>query len=126
MKPIVPPKYNIQFIIENGNPQLLELLEPWCDNINISIPQTDIDSYIKKEQVDTQIDLSKRINQNVTNDIQIVFDGTKFSQDSFNIIQQISAILESNEIEVGEFELDIFNIKVNKVKTYEHNLICRK
>ena len=60
------------------------------------------------------------------NDIQIVFDGTKFSQDSFNIIQQISAILESNEIEVGEFELDIFNIKVNKVKTYEHNLICRK
>ena len=126
MKPIVPPKYNIQFIIENGTVQLLELLEPWCDNINISIPQTEIDEYIKKEQPDTKIDLKERINQNVSNDIQIVFDGNKFTQNSFNIIQQISAILESNEIERGEFELDIFSIKVNSVKTYTHQLICRK
>jgi hypothetical protein len=126
MKPIVPPKYNIQFIIDNGNAQLLELLEPWCDNINISIPQTEIDEYIKKEQPDTKIDLNERINQNVSNDIQIVFDGNKFTQNSFNAIQQISAILESNEIEVGEFELDIFSIKVNRVKTYTHKLICRK
>jgi len=126
MKPIVPPKYNIQFIIDNGNAQLLELLEPWCDNINISIPQTEIDEYIKKEQPDTKIDLNERINQNASNDIQIVFDGNKFTQNSFNAIQQISAILESNEIEVGEFELDIFSIKVNRVKTYTHNLICRK
>ena len=126
MKPIVPPKYNIQFIIENGNAQLLELLEPWCDNINISIPQTEIDEYIKKEQPDTKIDLKERINQNVSNDIQIVFDGNKFTQNSFNIIQQMSAILESNEIERGEFELDIFSIKVNSTKTYTHQLIYRK
>jgi len=126
MKPIVPPKYNIQFIIDNGNSQLLEILEPWCDNINISIPQAEIDEYIKKEQPDTKIDLKERINQNVSNDIQIVFDGNKFTQNSFNVLQQISAILESNEIERGEFELDIFSIKVNSVKTYTHQLICRK
>ena len=27
MKPIIPPKYNNQFIIQNGNEGLLELLE---------------------------------------------------------------------------------------------------
>ena len=59
--------------------------------------------------------MSERINQNVSNDIQIVFDGNKFSNDSYNIIQQISAILESNKIDEGEFEIDIFKIKVNRV-----------
>ena len=123
MKPIIPPKYNNQFIIHNGNEQLLQLLEPWCDNINIDIPQKKIDEYIKKEQPDTDYNLSERINQNVSNDIQISFDGSKFSNNSYNIIQQLSAILESNEIEVGEFEIDIFKIVVKGVKTYEHTLI---
>ena len=126
MKPIIPPKYNIQFIIENGNYSLLQTLEPWCDNINIDIEKSEIDKYIEKEQPDTDYNLSERINQNVSNDIQITFDGSKFSQSSFNIIQQLSAILESNKIEVGEFEIDIFKIKVNRAKTYEHELICRK
>jgi hypothetical protein len=126
MKPIIPPKYNNQFIIENGNEQLLQLLEPWCDNINIDISQEKIDEYIKNEQPDTDYNLSERINQNVSNDIQIVFDGNKFSNDSYNIIQQISAILESNKIDEGEFEIDIFKIKVNRVKTYTHQLISIK
>jgi hypothetical protein len=32
-------------------------------------------------------------------------------------------IFENSEIEVGEFELDIFRVNVNKVKTYENSLI---
>ena len=35
----------------------------------------------------------------------------------------ISEILDSNDLEVGSFELDIFNIKVNRLKTYENSLI---
>lgn len=123
MKPIIRPKYNTQFIIENGTPSLLQALEPWCDNINIDIDASEIEKYIKEEQPNTIIDLTKRINQNVSNDIQITFDGNKFTENSYGIVQQISAILESNEIETGEFELDIFRLKVNKVKTYEHTLI---
>jgi hypothetical protein len=126
MKPIVPPKYNIQFNVENCNEKLLEILEPWCDVIVTDLDKDIVEKYIKKEQPDTQFDLSKRINVDVDSDIEISFDGNKFTQNSFNIIQQLSAILESNEIEVGEFELDIFNIKVNSVKTYTHKLICRK
>ena len=125
MKPIIPPKYNTQFIVDNGNIKLLETLEPWCDNINMDIPQTDIDAYIKKEQVDTQFDLSRRINQNVQNDVQITFDANKLTEYSFKLITELSTILDSSEIEVGEFELDIFKVKVSKVKTYEHLLINR-
>ena len=126
MKPIIPPKYNNQFIVDNGNIKLLETLEPWCNNINMDIPQSDIDTYIKKEQVDTQFDLSKRINQDVQNDVQITFDANKLTEYSFKLITELSTILESSEIEVGEFELDIFKVKVNRVKTYEHSLIYRK
>ena len=123
MKPIVPPKYNTEFIVTNGNIRLLEMLEPWCDTITMDIPQPEIDTYIKKEQVDTQFDLSKRINQNTASDIQISFDGNKLTEYSFKLITELSSILESSEIEVGEFELDIFKFTVNKIKTYENSLI---
>ena len=112
--------------MDNGNIKLLETLEPWCDNINIDIPQSDVDKYIEKEQKDTKFNLTKRINQDVQNDVQITFDANKLTEYSFKLITELSTILESSEIEVGEFELDIFKVKVNRVKTYEHSLIYRK
>ena len=39
------------------------------------------------------------------------------------MIQQLSEILANDELEVGSFELDIFEISVNKIKTYEKELI---
>ena len=123
MKPIVPPKFNTQFIISNGNEGILKALEPWCDNINIDLPQDVIDAYIKGEQPDTEFDLGKRINQNIECDIQIEFDATRVTQQSYTWITQLSEILDSNDLEVGSFELDIFNIKVNRLKTYENSLI---
>jgi hypothetical protein len=68
--------------------------------------------------------LTQRINNDgVDSDIILRFDANKFTQNSYNIIQQLSTILESNEIEAGTFELDIFEITINKVKTYENSLI---
>ena len=125
MKPIVPPKYDVQFNVENCNYALLHTLEPWCDRIVTDMETSEIEKYIKEEQPNTVIDLTKRINVDVDSDIEISFDGNKFTQNSFNHITKLSAILESNEIEVGEFEFDIFRVVVNKVKTYEHNLIRR-
>ena len=51
------------------------------------------------------------------------FDAELFNQSSFEVIQQLSAILESNELEIGEFEVDIFKIDVKRVKTYEKDLV---
>ena len=39
------------------------------------------------------------------------------------MIQQLSEILANDELEVGSFELDIFEISINKIKTYEEGLI---
>jgi len=127
LKPIVPPKYDIGFVIKNCNEQLLETLEPWCSTIYVD---TFVEDYINKEQPNTMYDLSKRIysiDSEKQNDIEIRFDGDKFNENSFQYIQQLSEILANDELEVGSFELDIFQININKIKTYEKELIkCKK
>jgi len=42
MKPIVPPKYDVQFRIFNANELILSMLEPWCDNIYVDIVQINL------------------------------------------------------------------------------------
>jgi len=124
--PIIPPKYNINFKVTHCNLQLLELLEPWCDKIfirddmDIIIPE-----YIKKEQPNTKFNLKNRvkyINDYCECDILVEFDGNKITQNSFNIIQNLSQIIQGSG-EIGEFGLDIFKIKINNLNTYEKNLI---
>tara|TARA_R100000030_G_scaffold93106_1_gene79071 strand:- start:228 stop:767 length:540 start_codon:yes stop_codon:yes gene_type:complete len=131
MLPEVPHKYDIQFTVNNCNSQILNILEPWCDKIVTDLPKDIIDSYIKLEQPNTAFDLTKRIHSirvgdsttNLESDIEISFDASRLSNQSFTYIQKWAEIFDSNEIEIGEFELDIFNIKVNKIKYYENELI---
>jgi len=123
MKPIVVPKYDIGFKISNGNSQILNMLEPLCSHIEIDVRDIEINKYIEFEQQNTQFNLKERINSNKDCDIIVEFDANKLTQYSYNIITELSSILESSEIEVGEFELDIFKVKVNEVKTYENDLI---
>ena len=54
LKPIVPPKYDIGFVVKNCNEQILETLEPWCstiyvDKININKIQTYEEELITNE-----------------------------------------------------------------------------
>ncbi|MDB2399775.1 glycosyltransferase [bacterium] len=123
MKPIVPHKYDIQFRIFNANEKILNVLEPWCSNIYVDIPQEKIDEYIKLEQPNTQFNLNERINQEADSDIIVRFDARSLTQNSFNFIQNLSEIFDFNEFEIGEYEFDIFNIKVNRVKHYETQLV---
>jgi len=126
MLPIVSPLYDIGFVIKNCNEQLLELLEPWCSTIYVD---TFTQDYIDKESPNTLYDLNKRIysiDDNIQNDIEIRFDGSKFNDNSFQYIQQLSEILANDELEVGSFELDIFEIYIKHIRTYEKGLIkCR-
>lgn len=122
---VIPPKYDIGFVVKNCTEQLLELLEPWCSNIYIG-HSFDAKHYIEKEQSNTLFDLDKRIQSihgSKVNDIEVKFDGSKLTNQNFKYIQQLSAILMNDEgIEkdtVGEFDLDIFTITINSVRTYE-------
>ena len=71
LKPIVPPKYNVGFIVKNCNIKLLELLEPWCSNIYVdegNVP-TLIKNYTENE--DTSFDLYERIKPTIMKRIMI-------------------------------------------------------
>jgi glycosyltransferase involved in cell wall biosynthesis len=122
MVPIISKKYDIGFIVKNCNQQLLEALEPWCSTIYIDC---NYNSYIQNEQPNTKFDLSERIkpyHNEKQNYILIEFDAKNFTQDLFNIIQNLSDIITESG-EVGEFTLDCFKITIQQLETYEKNLI---
>ena len=125
LKPIIPPKYDIGFVITGCRDDILYELEPWCSNIYVDSPIAN--RYIESEQSETDFDLKDRVRtlfDKGSNDITLEFDASDFNQDSFNIITSLSEILANDEeLEEGEFELGIFNINVNKIKTYEEELI---
>jgi len=131
MKPIVPPKYNVGFVVRHCNFQMLELLEPWCDDIYIEDDmQVLTGSYIQKEQSNTKFNLNERIHcigysDPTKNDIIVEFDARRMNQQSFDIVQNLSQIIQSSG-EVGSFELDIFSINISKLQTYETDLIVCK
>ena len=53
--PIITPKYNVEFRVFNCRPELLTLLEPWCDSIYVDLYESMVGDYIKKEQPNTLI-----------------------------------------------------------------------
>ena len=56
------------------------------------------------------------------NDIVVEFDGREMTPEQFNYIAQLPEILDDSG-SIGELELGIFKIKINKLKTYEKELI---
>ena len=126
LKPIVVPKYDIGFVVKNCTEQLLEILEPWCSNIYID-HSFDASDYITREQPNTTINLDNRIQSiygKKQNDIEVRFDGAKLINENFKYLQQLPEILADDEgLEEGSFELDIFEININKIKTYEKELV---
>tara|TARA_B110000858_G_scaffold135271_1_gene153841 strand:- start:186 stop:746 length:561 start_codon:yes stop_codon:yes gene_type:complete len=130
MKPIIPPKYDIGFIVKNCNDQLLAALEPWCSNIYVdegNIPSM-INNYITLESPNTNFDLYERIrlfDDKKNNEILVTIDGNRVTQQDFQYIQQLSEILaDSGEPgfhgELGNLVVEIFET----MNTFEKELIC--
>ena len=122
MLPIVSPKYDIGFVVENCNEQLLQVLEPWCSTI---YTDNDITDYLVKEQSNTLYNLSERvlnIHTEKTNDVIVRFDGSKLTNEGFQFLTQLSEILHDSG-EIGNMEYNIFEIIINNLETYEGGLI---
>ena len=128
MKPIIPPKYDIGFVVHNCNTQMLKELEPWCSDIYgdwVGHKGIGANDYIKKEQPDTQFDLSKKIHsQHIEpkNDVVVEFDCNQLTPQNFQIIVNLSEILKESG-EVGKMEYDIFKFDIKSLTTYEKDLI---
>ena len=123
--PIVPPKYSVGIIITNCNAQLLELLEPWGENVYIdnydllSIP------YFEKEKNNTTYDLSRRVlpyDNEKNNEILVEVDPISFNQEDFTNIQRFSQIIQHNG-ETGSFELGNLKINIIQMNEYQNTLI---
>ena len=122
MKPIVPPKYDIGFILKNCTLKHLEILEPWCSTIYVN---NDRLNYIHSEQPNTSFNLEERIkpfDNEKNNNILIGIDGNTFGNEDFSYIQLMSEILQDSS-EIGRFELGNLTIEVVQLNTYENNLI---
>jgi len=126
MKPIVPPKYSVGFVVDNCNSEMLQLLEPWCDNIYgdwVGHKGIGVNKYSEEEP--TSFDLTKRIHSDHFNPIDGVvvrFDASKLTQDNFKIIENLSEILQDSG-ELGISEIEIFNITIKSLATSEQELI---
>jgi hypothetical protein len=112
------PKYNIAFVVRNCSFPVLEALEPWCDRIYVEEAMHKItETYIKSEQPKTRFDLMRRvlhIEHNAPsdeNDIVVAFDAAHLTQQNFQRIQQLPAIIADSGT-IGEFEIDIFRISI--------------
>jgi len=127
LKPIIPPKYDIGFIIKNCNLQLLEALEPWCSTVYCDEQFTvgRVSDYVEIE--DTSYDLYEKVkpfDNEKNNEILVTIDGNKFTQQDFQYIQQLPEILaDSGEpafhSELGNLIVEIFE----EMNTYEKGLI---
>ena len=124
MNPLISPKYDIGFIVKNGNINILAGLEPWCNNIYID--SDFIEAYVETEKVNTTMDLHERIksyDNEKQNEILITIDGNKFTEQDYNYIQQLPPIINDSG-EPGEFELGNLKIDIIDLNTYEKELIC--
>jgi len=135
LKPIIPPKYDIGFIIDNPNLQLLEVLEPWCSTVYCrecmiegSTAAGRVVDYIEEEN--TSFNLHDKFKytedkKEVNNGIIVEIDGKNFTQQDMNYIQQLSEIIQDSG-EVGSFDLGNLYITIISLETFEKELIVCK
>jgi glycosyltransferase involved in cell wall biosynthesis len=123
MKPIVSPKYNVGFNLTDDCPMdILIAIEPYCDML-FAPNQEVIDMYIKEEQELTDYNLNEKLNPESFNPgVEVRFNPKSMSQYSWSLLQQLPKIIQDSG-EEGTFELDIFEIKIKSMKTYEKELI---
>lgn len=122
MKPVVPNRYNVGFVVINCDEYRVALLEPWCDTLYTDVEYS---RYIKAEQQNTRYDLNKKLkryDEPKNNDVVVTFDGNKITNQSFEFFNILQQMLEDSG-QPGELEYDIFKIKVNKLVDYKETLI---
>ena len=126
MKPIVPPKYDIGFIVKTCNASLLHALEPWCSTIYIEDDMQVLTvDYFEKEKNNTIYDLSERIkpyDNEKNNEILVRLDAASFNQDDFKIIQQLPEIIKDSGT-IGTFQLGNLFVDIMQMNEYQSKLI---
>jgi GT2 family glycosyltransferase len=127
MKPTVYPKYDIGIRVHGCNSELLELLEPWCTTILIDDEMQVLTThYLDKEQPGTSTDLISKIKttpfSTLNNDIILGVDRATFNEGDFQILQQLSLILQMNG-SPGKYMLGTMTLEIKALTEYQNTLI---
>ncbi len=124
--PIIPHKYDVGIHIKNCTKEILNIIEPWASKIFVDCSHETISEFIRIND-NSIIKLSEKINsKNSYNDIELTIDARQLTNQNINFIFTLSEILDANELEIGEYNFDIFNIKVNRILHIENELISYK
>jgi glycosyltransferase involved in cell wall biosynthesis len=117
MMPIVPNRYDTTFVVHNCHPQLLAVLEPWCDRLYVDCKY---EWYVADERKETMFDISDKIHSigdEMKGDVQIMFDGSKLTNENFTqFIKNIPFIISQTD-SVGSFEWDVFQLHIFNLRT---------
>jgi hypothetical protein len=108
----------------------LHFVEPWASNIFVD-NMVCAQRYMAKEQLNTTIDLSKRILnhgyiEETNNDVLLYFSEKEFMKngnENAAIIMKLSDILSEGVDDNSEFELGVFKMKTRNVKDITGKLI---
>lgn len=124
MKPIVNPIYNTGIKVTNCHPQLLGALEPLADDLYVDC---DFTSYYEQEQYNTSDNLLGKLHDHSVepdNDVIIHLDGKRFSQQDYQLLFEMGAIIKQSGKE-GRSKLGQYNIEVEikKLDEKQHDLI---
>jgi len=127
MKPIIPSKYDIGFIVKNCSQHLLHGLEPHCSTIYCD---TNINEYVSHEQSNTLFNLNDRVkpyDNKKQNQILVEIDGYKIDDNDAQYIAQLPLIIDDStflEEDYGEqFEVGNLKLTILATNTFEHKLI---
>jgi len=109
------------------NDSTLEFIQKWGSNVNHTPLMKPIVSPVYKKCVNiinTNPQLQEALKPwfNGGRDIIVEIDGNKFTQQDYQIIQQLSAIIQDSG-EIGTFELGNLKITINNLNSYEKDLI---
>jgi len=125
--PIIPKKYDVGIVFnpsdkyDNTIIQKIAFSEPFCSNLYVNY-QYEVDNYLKLEQPNTLMDLSKRVlvksETQPHNDVLIYINPQLINHDSVFVLQNIQSILFDSG-DVGEFELLGMKLIINKLEPIE-------
>jgi GT2 family glycosyltransferase len=119
MMPIVPKRYDTGFVLFNATPQLISILEPWCDTLYVDCEHHYIDSYIESENQQSLFDISESVkpySSPYDNNVIIRMDGKKLTNELFvEFIKKLPFIIEDTG-ETGSFDYQSFRITINSLE----------
>ena len=131
--PVVPPKYDTCVILpQTVSLHHLAFFETWFGKVIVDNTEL-VETYVLQEQPNTKLDMKKRITSEMDDltihDVYVKINVDSFTEEDFNVIQQLSYILndlEKTENPEGEYELGSIQIRVNRLRNIVNELKITK